>query len=261
MNQRLQNFRDALFRVALLVLFAVLAPMFSVRADDIANEYRSTIILQHPIKGNLTGFSQLEYRANPDKGYQTYDVAWPGLTYSVRPWLQLWGGLQTLYTDNERSADKLELRPFAGVKLFVPNEIKWNIYNFTRYEFRDTENLDTHDWTAYSRVRSRFGVEFPLTSRSRAWQPNSWYGLTDVEPIYRFDRATIDPLYVRGGLGYVLKDRVRLEFVYYAQFTRSGGGPLEFTANIFQLNIRIGLGKGLLRHLQNPWAGESSRDE
>ena len=110
----------------------------------------------------------------------------------------------TEYTDNERSADKLELRPFAGVKLFVPNDIKWTLYNFTRYEFRDTQNLDTHDWTAYSRLRSRFGVEFPLTSRERAWEPRTWYGLADVEPIFRFDHNTIDPLYVRGGIGYVL---------------------------------------------------------
>ena len=242
---------------AVLLLFALLAPAPLVRADDdIGNEYRLTLSPSHPIMGNLSGFGQFEYRNNPQKEYQVYEVQWPGLTYSVKHWLQLSGGLLTRYTDNERSADKLELRPFAGVKLFVPNEIKWTIYNYTRYEFRDTLDLDTHLWTDYSRLRSRFGVEVPLTSRERAWHPRTWYGLADVEPIYRFDHNTIDPLYVRGGLGYVLSDRLRLEFVYYAQFARSSGSSLAYADNIFQLNIKIGLGEGLLRRLHNPRAGD-----
>ena len=167
--------------------------------------------------------------------------------------LQFSGGLLTRYTDNEQSADKLELRPFAGVKVFVPNMIKWNLYNYTRYEFRDTENLATHDWTSYSRLRSRFGVELPLTSREKAWQPKTWYGLADVEPIYRFDHDTIDPLYVRSGLGYVLNEQVRLEFIYSAQFTRpAGSSSPQYTENIFQLNLKIGFDRGILHRLQNP---------
>jgi hypothetical protein len=245
------------FAFTMLFLFALVAPTLSVRADDdIGNEYRLTLSLEHPIKGDLTGFGQFEYRDNPEKDYRAYEVLWPGLTYSLKHWLQLSGGLLTRYTDNEQSADKLELRPFAGVKLFVPNDIKWSIYNYTRYEFRDTLDLDTHDWTGYSRIRSRFGVEFPLTSQERAWQPKTWYALADVEPIYRFDYNTIDPVYVRGGIGYVLSDRVRLEFVYYAQFTRPNGGSLDYVDNIFQLNIKIGLAEGLLRRLHNPHAGD-----
>ncbi|MEO8427338.1 MAG: DUF2490 domain-containing protein [Verrucomicrobiota bacterium] len=245
------------FLLAILFLFAVVAPASSGRADDeLANEYRLTLTVHHPIKDGLTGFGEFEYRNNPEKNHEDYELLWPGLTYSVKHWLQLSGGLISLYTDNEHSADKLELRPFAGVKLFVPNKIKWSIYNFTRYEYRDTEDLDTHTWSAYSRLRSRFGVEFPLTSREKAWQPKTWYGLADVEPVYRFDHETVDPVYVRGGLGHVLSDRVRLEFVYYAQFTRTNRGSLEYADNIFQLNIKIGLAEGLLRRLHNPRADD-----
>jgi len=232
-------------RAARLVAALLLAVVAAASADDVGSEYRQTVYLQHPIKGDLAGFSQLEYRENPEQDYQTWLVLWPGVTYTVRNWLQLSGGLTSLYTDNGQGADTLELRPFGGVRLSAPNKIKWNIYNYTRYEFRDTENLDTHDWTSYSRVRSRFGVEFPLASRERAWHPRTWYGLADVEPIYRFDHDTIDPLYLRGGSGYVLNDRVRLEFVYWAKLSRPGGdGSLQHTDNIFQLDIRIGLGRG-----------------
>jgi hypothetical protein len=198
-----------------LVLFATVAPALSARAgDDVANEYRPTVSLHHPLKDDLTGYAEFQYRNNPDKDCQAYEVIWPSLTYSANHWLQLSGGLLSLYTDNERGADKLELQPFAGVKLYVPNRIKWTLYNYTRCEFLDTQNLVRHTWASYSRVRSRFGVEFPLTSRERAWEPKTWYGLADAEPVYRFDDDTIDPVYVRGGLGYVLSHRVRLEFVY-----------------------------------------------
>ncbi len=44
-----------------------------------------------------------------------------GLTYSVTKWLQISAGLRGYYTDNKVNADKLELRPFAGVKLYLPN--------------------------------------------------------------------------------------------------------------------------------------------
>ena len=214
------------------------------------NQYRLTLSPHHEIKGDLTGFGQFEYRNNPEQDYQAYQVLWPGLTYSFNHWLQLSGGWLTRYTDNEQSADTLELRPFAGVELSAPNKIKWNIYNYTRYEFRDTENLDTHDWTSYSRIRTRFGVEFPLTARAKAWQPKTWYGLADAEPFYRFDKHTIDPFRVRGGIAYIVSSRVRMEFIYHAQFTRpAGSSGLEFTDNIFRLNIKIALNKGIIQRV------------
>ena len=70
----------------------------------------------------------------------------------------------------------------------------------------------------------------------------SWYALADVEPFYRFDHDTVDPLRVGGGIGYVLNHRLQLQFIHHTQFTRpSNGGGLEYTDEIFRLNIKIGL--------------------
>lgn len=241
----------------MLALFACIALTLPARAgDDVGNEFRQTIDLEHPIQGNLSGFAMLDYRNNPDQDYQSYQLIWPGLTYKVNHWLQVSAGLLTRFTDNEQSANTLELRPFGGVKFFLPNQFKWTIYNYTRYEFRDTENLDHYTWSNYSRVRSLFGVEFPLTARAKAWEPKTWYGLANVEPVYRFDHDQVDPLYVRGGFGYVLNDRIRLEFIYTSQFSRSNEGPLAHADNIFQCNIRVGLSQGLLRRLLNPHPGD-----
>jgi len=236
-------------------LLLLLIAAFPVRAadDDPSNEYRTDVALQFPILGDLTGTLDPGYRWNPDLNYQTFTMGWPGLTYKAAGWAQVSAGLRTFYKDNENRADELELRPYAGLKLFLPNNLKWNIYNYTRYEFRDTQNQATHDWRGYSRVRSQFGVEFPLTSRERAWQPKTWYGRADVEPFYRFDKNTVDPLRAEVALGHILNHNVRLELVYTAQFTRlSGGSSLEFTENIISLNFKIGLKEGLLHSLLNP---------
>ena len=220
------------------------------RAEDdepLGNEYRLTLFPYHRITEETTGFGYLGYVNNPDKKYQTGYLGW-GANYSLSKSVQLWGGLIGTCTDNEQSADKLELRPFIGPKLFLPNDWGWNIYNFTRYEYRSIQDQDTHDWTGIHRLRSRFGVEFPLTSREKAWQPRTWYALADVEPFYRFDKDLMDPLRVRGGIAYILSNRVRMEFIYHAQFTRPAGShDLEFSDNIFRLNIKIALNKGIMQ--------------
>ena len=243
-------------QMCLLLAFAMLglaAGPLRAQDDNIGNEYRLTFFPYHRITDELTGSGYLGYVWNPEKNYQTYYFGWPVASYSINRWVQLWGGLVALYTDNEDSADKLELRPFVGPKLFLPNEAKWNIYNFTRYEYRAIRDSDTHDWNEIHRLRSRFGVEIPLTSRERAWQAKTFYGLADVEPYYRFDRDQIDPLRLRAGLGYVLNDRVRLEFIYHAQYTHpDGDSGLEYTDNIYRLNIKVGLNRGIMDRLYNP---------
>lgn len=236
-----------------LGLGLTLATIAFAQDDPASNEYRVTLFPSHPIKGNMTGFGYLGYVANPDKNYTTYYVGWPGVTYTPNKVAQYWGGAFYTYTNNEISADKLEVRPFLGLKLFLPNDRKMNLYNFTRYEYRAIQDRTTHDWNGIHRVRTRFGVEAPLGSREHAWKPGATYGIADAEPFYRFDRHTIDPLRWRVGLGHVFENRVRVEFIYHAQYTRVGAdSPLEYTDNIWRLNIKIGLKQGLLERTLEP---------
>lgn len=234
------------------LLMAIVFVPRSLQAEDgkPANEFRFTLSPHHPLKGNLTGFARLGYYYNPDKDYSEYYFGWPGLIYRVKPWLQLWAGMHNTYKDNKERADLLELRPFAGIKFFVPNRARINLYNFTRYEYRMTLDLDASDWTYVNRLRSRFGLEIPFASRERAWQNRTFFGIADVEPLYRFDKDVVDPLRVRAGVGYVLSDRIRLEFIYYAQFSREDGNePLEYSENIFRLDMKIGIASGILQRV------------
>ena len=241
------------------LLVALVAPSLPVRAadDDPSDEYQFTLSPHHAIHGDLSGFGELGYYRNPKADYDAFTIQYPGLVYTATRWAQFSAGFRTLYTDNENSADKLELRPFVGAKFFLPNDLEWNIYNYTRVEYRDTENRDTNEWTHTTRVRSRFAVEIPLTSSAKAWRPKTWYVLADVEPFYRFDTDTVGPLRLRAGIARILSDGIHLELLYNPQFSRpSGGGSLELTENIFNLNVKIGLHEGLLRRLQNPSHGD-----
>jgi hypothetical protein len=241
------------FTLLLLACLAV-APALSVRGADAEenNIYQLNLNPHHEVTDQLSMFGNFGYFHQADD-YSKYRFGWPGLIYHPTHWLQLWGGLDSYYTDSDDSANTLELRPFAGVKLFVPNRAKILLYNFTRYEYRAIQNQDSHEWDEYSRIRSRFGLEVPLTTRSRAWEPKTFYGFTDVEPFYRYDKNEWDPVRLRGGIGYVASDRVRVEIIYTAEFTRSSpGSSLEYNDNILELNIKLAFRKDVLLRLLNP---------
>jgi hypothetical protein len=238
--------------ISLFILF-VIDSSKSTAQEDIGNEYRITLFPSHKVTDKIGGFGYLGYVWNPEKDYQTYYLGWPCATYTPKTWMQFWGGLIGVFTENESKANLLELRPFAGVKLFLPNKIQWNIYNFTRYEYRALQDRETKDWNNYSRLRIRFGVEVPFSSREKAWKPGHFYGLADAEPYIRFDKGLIDPLRFRGGLGYIMKAApIRLEFIYHLQYTNADGSGLKYTDNIYRLNIKLGINKGILGSLYNP---------
>jgi len=248
------------FHRVLIILLGMLSMAFPLLAqtnNDVTNEWRITAFPHYPIKGNLSGFGYLGWVKNPGAEYSLWYAGFPGVVYTAKPWFQAWGGLLDIYTNNYTNEngkqDTLELRPFIGPKLFLPNRWQWNIYNFTRLEFRQTYHHDTHEWTNVERLRSRFGIEAPLTSRERAWKINTFYGIANVEPLYRFDKDDVDPFRAQVGLGYVANPRVRVELLYYANWGRvAPSNDLAFTQNIIRLNVKVGVKRALLSHVWNP---------
>lgn len=235
-------------------LFAQTTP-----ADEtnVTNEYRLTIFPHYPITKSVSGFGYLGWVNNGEAGYKLYYLGVPGIIFTVKPWIQVWTALLGIYTDQDRSVsgkeDSLELRPFVGAKLFLPNSLKWNIYNFTRLEFREVYHHDIHEWTNTERLRMRFGVEIPLASRERAWQPKTFYVVANVEPMYRYDNDVIDPSRAQVGVAYIANTRIRAELLYYANWDRvSPDNDLTFTKNIIRLNVKVGLSHSLLSGIWNP---------
>jgi len=137
----MKSYRVALLLLALLV--GVPAFVSTTRGQappppntDITNEYRATLVTSKPISDKLTMFAYLGVVKAPDKGVGTLYYSPPGLIYRPKPWMEIWAGLFGLYNNNKNAANSWELRPLAGVKFYVPNKKKINLYNFTRYEYR-----------------------------------------------------------------------------------------------------------------------------
>ena len=230
---------------ALLSLVAVRAWAQDPPATtDVANEYRITAFPSYRINDDWSGFGYLGWVYKPDADYSSYYLG-KGLYYSPVTWLQVWGGLIGVYTDSSVKSDSLELRPFIGPKFIGANQKKWRYYNWTRYELRLTEARDTDEWTTVHRVRNQSRIEIPFADVEHAWTPKSWYLLADIEPIYRSDTEQIDPLRLRVGLGHLANRRLLVEFHYFVQYTHPNNGGLAYTDNIFRLNFKVALSRGV----------------
>jgi hypothetical protein len=70
------------------------------QSDPLTNEYRITIVPSHPITENVSGFGYLGHVDNPQSDYSIYYLGYPGITYKVKPWFQIWAALLGIYTDN-----------------------------------------------------------------------------------------------------------------------------------------------------------------
>jgi hypothetical protein len=218
----------------------------AARAADVTNEYRLTAYPSYRLAEEWIGFGYIGIVAKPEGHYQSYYLG-KGAFYTPEKWLQLWAGLIGVYTDSSVASNTLELRPFVGAKFIGMTESKWRYFNWTRYELRLIDTLDTDSWNTISRVRSQFRLEIPLASAEQAWTPKTFYVFPEVEPIWRSDTGKIDPLRVRLALGYIVNPRVLAEFQYYAEFTQPSGSGLAWTNNIWRLNFKVSTSASVLK--------------
>ncbi|HKD09894.1 MAG TPA: DUF2490 domain-containing protein [Bryobacteraceae bacterium] len=223
------------------------------QSNPVTNEYRVAGFSFYPMTENLSGFGYLGYVNNPQGGYSQYHIGYPGFEYTLKPWLEIWGALIGNYVNNRGGKeDTFELRPFIGAKFEVANKRKIEFFDFTRYEARNLYSHDTRDWSLENRIRSRFGSEIPLATVARAWKPQTFYTLLDVEPFWVAGKG-LTMVRFRAGLGYIPNDRLRVEFVYHTQWGEAtGSDALVYNQNIFPLNVKIGLRRSILSRVWNP---------
>jgi len=234
------------FRSVLAVLIAVGAS--HARAQDVTDDGRLGVIVAHPIVGALSGTPYVWFD-DQTGGAKTYRVSFPNVIYRVRPWLQGWGGLIVNWKDNEASGNTRELRPFAGVKVFLPNSTHIHLYELTRLEWRRITNTENDTITREWRLRTRPGVEFPLSTS--AWQPGTFYGLANGEVFV--EHSFVDALRFMFGTGYIKTDRVGIEFNYVVELSRRTSiDPLAYTDNSFRLDFKFSLQQGLHHKQEGP---------
>ncbi len=202
---------------------------------------RVTLGITQPLAPNTLGVSALGVFSNPNKDVHSLYLSPLSLVHKPGKWCELWLGLFCYYNDKSDEDDSVDIRPRVGAKLFLPNAWKWNLYNFTRFEYRFLQDLGSGDHEEIPRLRNRTGLEAPL-SFAHAWQPGSHYAIADVEPYYRLDDAELEFVRGRVGLGRVLNPRWRVEVLYHRQFSRGDDGDFERNDNIWRLNLKLNLG-------------------
>lgn len=235
-------------KISLLICFVtLLAGPLCAQDNDITNEYRGTLVTSKPVSDKIILFQYLGYVSSPDKSVKTMYYSPPGVIYKPKKWLEVWGGLFGLYNWNKNTSNSWELRPLVGIKTYLPNKKKLNIYNFARGEYRFmNQNNNTK---SQPRFRDRVGIEAPLKKGPKAWTPKTFYAFGDGEPMWRLDDKYLSVFRLRGGVGYIFSKKWRAEMIYHAEWTAAAKGqPLEYTGNIWRLNVKLMLPRKQVHH-------------
>jgi hypothetical protein len=221
--------------IALLLL--VTSHTFAQSDPPITNEYRLTQIYTKPINEKWVMFAYTGYTKSPEKEYTSIYASPPNIIYIAKPWLELYAAFIAVYTKNKNASHSWEFRPVVAAKVYVPNERKWFIYSWTRFENRYIRQDGKTQ--SIPRLRNRFGIEAPLAKGDKKWKPKTFYVLTDIEPIVRMDQKRLEILRFRGGLGYVFSKKYRAEFQYFGDLSSPKGAPLSYVNSIWRLNIKV----------------------
>jgi hypothetical protein len=221
----------------------------SARAQEVTNDGRVGAVFAHPtIVEELSG-SPYFWFDDQTGSVTSFRIAFPNIIYEAKPWLQGWSGVLVTWKNNSPSGDTREFRPYVGVKVFVPNSVHIHIFDWTRYEWRRTTNTDKDTVTRVWRFRTRPGVEFPLSAE--AWQPGTFYGLANGELFV--EHHFVDAVRFMSGAGYIKNDRVRLEFNYVFELSRSSStDTLAYTNNSFRLDFKYSFKEGLHHKQEGP---------
>ena len=234
------------FRAFLLVVVALGA--HSARAQEVTDDGRVGVIFAHPIAGDFSGQPYVWFDDRTG-GVRTYRVSFPNVIYRARPWLRPVGGFLVNWTDGQASGNTRELRPYVGVKVFVPNSANIHLYDLTRFEWRRITNTANDTITREGRFRTRPGVEFPLSARP--WQPGTFYGLGNGEMFV--EHSFVNALRFASGGGYIRNDRLRIEFQYVVELSRkSSTDALAHSDNSFRLDFKVSFKQGLLDRQEDP---------
>jgi hypothetical protein len=208
--------------------------------EKIGNEYRLIFVPTYPINKEFFFTTYLGYVNNTDSEITSTYFGLPGLIiYKPKANLQLQLG-SFLIVNNDRTEidkDNKEFRYVIGEKINFSNDNNLHLFNWTRYELRDFKYDDSNFDKTNNRIRSRFAIEFPIGKNP--WQPKSWYGISDFELFYTFEKGYFDKFRQRFGVGYIIDNQWTLNFIYHIQLDKASKDlKPEWTTNIFRLDVR-----------------------
>src|SRR5688572_22543594 len=148
-------------KLSLMIALLMIVTTQAVAQSDppITNENRFTQIYTKPINKKWVLFAYTGYTKSPEKEYTSVYASPPNIIYIPKQWLEFYAAFIAVYTKNKNASHSWEFRPVVAAKLYVPNEKKWFIYSWTRFENRYIRQDGKTQ--SIPRLRNRFGIEAP----------------------------------------------------------------------------------------------------
>ncbi len=155
-------------------------------------------------------------------------VVRPGLRGSIGRGFELSGGIGGFYTGNQQAADKLEIRPFQGIRTTWPRK-RLRLDHYARLEERF--EFETAEWTVDASLRFRYRLQSQV--RWEGLRPGShWRLIGHVEGFLtltgeagQFDEKIRIGLGVERGLGPAW--RVRADVTWQKVGAPFSGAPTD----------------------------------
>ena len=235
----------------IIVLFSIGLNLKGYAQDSLSNnivteqiwlEYNisntvSEKVNRHMDLGARTIFPNEWYRfvIRPSFSYKLPKRILPNLHHNSK----LHGGVGFFYTFNSNESDRLEIRPFQGIKLTWPNRPKINIRHYVRLEERF--DIETASWSNTFGLRFRYQAEMVLFLKGKWLSFNDGiylpFGLElfwNLIGVQQFN----DAVRITPGIGYEFSDTWKGELGIGYFYTRNTVEDV-FATNDLVLRIRL----------------------
>jgi hypothetical protein len=172
----------------------------------------------------------------------------PAISYRLKDWISLEGGLGLFCTFESGAGDTFEWRPWEGVKLYWPetkkSKRKLVLSHFARLEQRLQYGVDSGDKESTMRFRYRLGTTIPLNTETII--EKSYYAILQVEVfadlIGGAEEFSADRDRFTAGLGYTINKNWGVELRYtFQRFRESAEDSFHASEQIIHIKVITGI--------------------
>jgi len=135
---------------------------------------------------------------------------------------ELHAGIGIFFTDNKERVDRLEIRPFQGYSLSIPNRKRIVVKHFVRLEERF--EMETDDWISTFGIRLRYSASVTLRFQGDIWSQGKGFYIPVSGEFFWSLKGTKqfnDLIRISGGLGREFTAHWKAVFLFGYHFTKN----------------------------------------
>jgi hypothetical protein len=134
---------------------------------------------------------------------------------------ELHGGIGIFFTDNKERVDRLEIRPFQGYSLSMPNRKRIVIKHFVKLEERF--EMETDDWINTFGLRLRYTASITLRFQGDIWARGKGFYIPVSSEFFWNLKGTKqfnDKIRIVGGIGREFSTKWKAIFLFGYHYTK-----------------------------------------